>query len=170
MHRPKACGFVESCAPAWPALRDPARGSGRNRRLARPLQFSPATLDARPCQPHGIREKLARRLTETSRINLSAMGFVKQGQGHTRKFDAIRVAPWLPMLRALPETAVLSRRAHYVHSYSGLVACPRLLGLRENMRTERVCHYSIHGEDVVGAQRFAAHALLFDEPLRNELS
>ena len=86
-----------------------------------------------------------------------------------REFDAMRLPRWLPTLGATPGTTVLSCRARYVHSYSGLVTCPSILRLREHMRTERVCHYSIHGKDVVGAQRFAGHALLFDEPLRNEL-
>ncbi|WP_211629218.1 hypothetical protein, partial [Paraburkholderia nemoris] len=38
---------------------------------------------ARLRQPHDVREKLVRRSTGTSRINLSAMGFAKQGQGQT---------------------------------------------------------------------------------------
>jgi transposase InsO family protein len=80
------------------ALQDPARGEGRNHRLAALVQPRSAAFDAGLRQPHAVRAGLACESTKASQLMSSAMGYGFQGQGQIH-----------PVLRPLASMAMLRK-------------------------------------------------------------
>lgn len=78
----KPVGFAKGGAAARPAICDATCDDGRSHRLARLLQCPSAPFDIELRQLHDVREELGRPSARASGLIASAMGFVKQGQGH----------------------------------------------------------------------------------------